>query len=124
MKAQVNEFEAQIRALEDAVVEAQKHVAAADEAIAAHRRSTRQASAQRKRCAVEKEQLLKATDRSQPLVVELSLDERRMVLPPSDSSLTRYTGAARTPKSGRVCMFVGGLAVLTWDVLAPSKVPE
>ena len=115
-KTALAEVEQQLKALESSVSVAQDAAREAEEKILLHRRSTRQASAQRRRYLSEQAQVTAATDRSKPVDVELSLEERRARLTPIDEDLTRYVATVRAPREGQVCMFIGGIVALTWQV--------
>lgn len=115
-KQQIADLEEQLATLQTVVVEQSLAVQVANDKIQAHRRATRRASAQRRRYQEEQQRCSLAADRSAPLVVEVSVDERRALLPAVDASATRYRVALRTPAGGSMTLFVNGSALVTWVV--------
>jgi exonuclease VII large subunit len=114
----ISDLEEQLQALQTVVDERTVAVQAANEKILAHRRATRRTSAQRRRFHQDRERIASAADRTSPLVVELSLDERRASLAAVDEHETRYCAAVRTPARGTVTLFVNHSALVLWDVSA------
>ena len=115
-KQQITELEEQLQLLQAAVDERDAAVQVANDRIQAHRRATRRASAQRRRFESERQRCFSAADRTAPLSVEVSLDERRAFVPSVNDDNTRYRLSLRTPSSGSMTLFVNGSSLVTWNV--------
>jgi hypothetical protein len=118
----VVEAEEKIAVLEADVAAAKVAVAEAEQRLVTHRRSARQATAMRARCLRDQQQLHEVTDRSQPLHVDLSVDERRAVLQPCVQDMTEYKCVLRVPARGRICVFIAGVTAVTFDIVDKADI--
>lgn len=123
-KAAISELEERLAGYEAAVQHTKQAATVAQDRLAAHRRSTRQASAMRRRFLAEADYLRQLTDRSKPLHVELAVDDRRAVMPAVDDAFTTYRASLHMPVSPcRVCIFIAGVAVAYFRVGDPLEDP-
>lgn len=117
-KALIVDLEEQLKALEQATRTADALALQAEEELSNYHRRQRQAAAQTRRYLKEKARYENAVDRSAPLLVQLSMDERWSELSVVDDSYTVYRLVARAPKvaGSVVTLFVSGLSAVQWTV--------
>jgi hypothetical protein len=116
-RAQIAELSEELKSVEADMLRSQARLAEAKSKEELQRRARKRAEAQKLRFAREKELFTSAADRSVPLSVLLSLEERRAEIPPADADFTHYVQKIRVPRgSAPLSLFINGLAVVTWNV--------